>query len=79
MISPDINIAPDSDTSSVRIAFDASAKYYVLEKTEDVIRKGELHMQATKKLVVTIAQAEKLRDDLIKFFGIHENYKSSTI
>jgi hypothetical protein len=75
MISPDLNIAPDSNSEVIQIGFDAGAKYYVLSKTETIIRKGELHIEATKKLVITIAQAEKLRDDLNNFFGIHERYK----
>ncbi len=81
MLSPNLNIAPDSDSQECRcrgcvgIAFDVAAKYYTLSKTETIIRKGEMHLEATKSLVLTIAQAEKLRDDINLFFGIHEKYR----
>ena len=81
MLSPNLNVASDSDsekcgcTGSVEIGFDVAAKYYTLSKAEKIIRKGEMHLEATKKLVLTIAQAEKLRDDLKTFFGTHEKYK----
>ena len=80
MLSPDLNIAPDSDSqecrckSDVEIGFDIATKYYTLSKTEKIIHKGEVHIEATKKLVLTIAQAEKLRDDLKIFFGAHEKW-----
>lgn len=77
MISPDLNIAPDSDSQSVEIGFDAMGKYYNLRKTETIIRKGEMHLEATKKLVLTTTQAKNLRDDLTEFLKheLHEKYK----
>lgn len=74
MISPNLNIAPDSNTESISIGYDISAKYYVLSKTESIIRKDSLHIEATKKLIITIEQAEKLKDDLNLLFGVHKKY-----
>lgn len=80
MMSPNLNIASDSNSedckciSGIEIGFDAAAKYYTLTKSHIIIQDG-VHIQAEKKLVLTIAQAEKLRDDLASFFGIHEKYK----
>lgn len=75
MISPNINIAEDEETEVVEIGFDIGAKYYTLSKRYTIIRKGEVHIEATKLMILTIPQAEKLRDNLNSFFGFHEKYK----
>jgi hypothetical protein len=75
MISPNLTIAPDSNSEWVSIGYDVVGKYYVLSKTETIVRKDSLHIEATKSLVVTIEQARKLKDDLNNFFDIHEKYK----
>lgn len=75
MMYPNLSLAPDSENNFIEIGFDVGGKYYVLSKTESIVRQGEIYLEATKKLVLTMAQAEKLRDDLNKFFGIHERYK----
>lgn len=80
MISPNLNIAPDSDSQecrcqgNVEIGYDVAAKYYTLSKREVIILKGDMHLEATKKLVFTIKQVEKLRDDINLFFGAHEKF-----
>lgn len=80
MISPNLNISPNSDSQkckcagSIEIGFDVAAKYYCLTKSHIVIQDG-VHIHADKKLVITVAQAEKLRNDLNNFFGVHEKYK----
>ena len=75
MLSPDLHIAPDSNKEIVEIAFDAASKYYTLTKSDEIIRRDGIHIQAHKKITLTIEQAQKLRDDLIGFFGIHNSYK----
>lgn len=75
MISPNMNVAEDRQTSSVELGYDVAAKYYTITKTDTILVRGDLHIEANKRLVMTVEQAEKLRDDLNKFFGIHNKTK----
>lgn len=73
MISPNLNIAPDSEKEFVELGFDVGGKYYTVSKTETIIKKGEMHLEATKRMVLTIPQTEKLRDDLNHFLATMRN------
>lgn len=75
MLSLNLNIAEDKQNSSVELGYDVAAKYYTITKTDTIIVKGELHIEANKRLVMTVEQAEKLRDDLNGLFGIHNKKK----
>ena len=75
MILPDLNIAKDSDSSSVVVGFDASAKYYVISKDEKCIRNGDLYSCSYKALIFTVEQAREVHRDLGSLLYDYETHK----
>lgn len=70
-ISPNLKLAPYGKYESIEIGYDVAGKYYTLTKNEVEIKDG-IFIQADKKIMLTVENAQQIRDDLNNFFGYHE-------
>lgn len=58
---PNMNLAEDKTTDRIEVFYNIAAKYYGIRKCEEVIKDG-VHIEATKSLVMTREQLEKLME-----------------
>lgn len=66
MVMPNMDLAPNSKTDSVTIFYDIGTKGYGIRKSEEVIHAG-VHIEATKSIVMTRKQLEKIIEDAQDF------------
>ncbi len=63
---PNLDKAENKHTSSVTIFYDMATKKYGIRQSEEIIRDG-VHIEATKNIVMTREELEKIVSDAATF------------
>jgi hypothetical protein len=59
MVIPNMDLASNHKTENVTLFYDVSTKKYGIRKSEEIVQDG-VHIEATKSVVMTREQLEKL-------------------